>query len=250
MAEINVAPFYGRVRREVGSVRRWLSSLVPVHVLRPFRAECQMAWLRLKTRGLYKKYREKKNLLVNIGCGDQGKTGWVNVDCRALPGVNCICDPRQQLPFSDSSVRAIYTEHFFEHIDYTEEVPVFLDECLRVLKPGGLLRIVVPDIAKYIAAYSEMGWEAMHKLRTIDDQLHDAANGSQWHTKMEVLNHLFRQGHEHKYAYDSETLKWVLEHCGFKNVTVSECGQSRDPECAIDNSSRSFESLYVEAEKL
>ena len=68
-----------------------------------------------------RRYREATNLKVNIGCGSRGRPSWVNVDCQALDSVNCVCDCRKVLPFPDNSVRLIFTEHFFEHIDYTEE---------------------------------------------------------------------------------------------------------------------------------
>jgi predicted SAM-dependent methyltransferase len=79
--------------------------------------------------------------------------------------VNCIYDCRRDLPFADASATVIFTEHFFEHIDYCEEVLVFLSECWRVLEPGGVIRIAVPDAEKYIRAYCSEGWEELARGR-------------------------------------------------------------------------------------
>ncbi len=69
------------------------------------------------------RYKDASDLLVNLGAGNKGKPGWVNVDSYPFTGINCVYDCRKHLPFPDESVKGIFCEHFFEHIDYTEEVP-------------------------------------------------------------------------------------------------------------------------------
>src|SRR5262249_41801669 len=155
---------------------------------------------------------------LNIGCGTCGKPGWVNLDFCPSPGVNCVYDCRRGLPFTDNSVRSIFTEHFFEHIDYTEEVPLFLSECCRVLEPGGLIRVVVPDAEKYLQAYCADGWKDMIRVRPLNPDLSDVHFGSQFSTKMEVVNAMFRQYFEHKFAWDFETLQFVLNRYGFCDI--------------------------------
>jgi predicted SAM-dependent methyltransferase len=53
-------------------------------------------------------------------------------------------DLTKRLPFEDGSVDAVYSSHFFEHIYYSDAEAI-LEECHRVLKPGGVLRLALPD---------------------------------------------------------------------------------------------------------
>jgi predicted SAM-dependent methyltransferase len=172
----------------------------------------------------------------------------VNLDLYPAPGVTCLHDARRGLPFEDDSVRAIFTEHVLEHLDYTEEVPSFLSHCLRVLEPGGLLRIVVPDAERYLRAYVQGTWEPLFALRPLADQ-RDHWLGGRYHTRMEVINAVFRQGIEHHFAYDAETLCFALEHAGFHGARQCAFGESQAPDACLDNAGRASESLYVEATK-
>lgn len=224
---------------------------IPRHAYHPFLSEVRIAVRRLLMRPWHvrREYRYRKDLLVNIGCGIHGKEGWVNVDFFRSPGVNCLYDCRKGLPFSDDSARGIFTEHFFEHIDYTEEVPFFLFECHRVLQPGGVIRMIVPDAERYVRAYCAEGWEDLSRVRPLRPDHSDVHFGSRFNTKMEVLNAVFRQYFEHKYAYDFSTLEFLLQRYGFCNVQKQSFGKSALRELCIDAPDRASESLYVEATK-
>jgi predicted SAM-dependent methyltransferase len=151
------------------------------------------------------------------------------------------------LPFADGSVRGLFAEHFFEHVDYTEEVPSLLSECHRVLQPGGRMRIIVPDAEQYMRAYLSEGWEALAALRPLHEGRVDHYFRCRYNTKMELINVVFRQGGQHKFAYDFETMKFVLEQFGFVDVRREQFGHSQMPELCIDSPRRATESLYVEA---
>jgi len=163
---------------------------------------------------------------LNLGCGDKRKTGWVNVDLFD-PGADLRLDLREPLPFPDGIVEYIYCEHFLEHLDYPNvddamatvlEAPGrpspalgFLRECRRVLTPGGVLDVLVPDAERRIVMY-------------VKRQEQPFPVGPHWwgpawcDTPMHCLNYLFRQGREHKYAYDEETLARAFETAGFVDV--------------------------------
>jgi predicted SAM-dependent methyltransferase len=224
---------------------------IPRHAYHPFLSEVRIALTRLVHRPSRVKrlYRDLRDLIVNIGPGLSARPDWVNVDIFKFPGVNCIYDCRKALPFSDSAVRGIFTEHFFEHIDYIEEAPIFLAECLRVLQPGGVIRIIVPDVEKYIRAYCADGWEELIHVRPLKPDHTDVHFGSRFNTKMEVLNAVFRQYFEHKYAYDFPTLEYALQRVGFSDIRKQEFGKSLLPDLCIDSPDRVSESLYVEAVK-
>ena len=80
---------------------------------------------------------------LNLGSGAIVKAGYLNVDL--LPGGDLTLDLRRGLPFDSDCCERIVSEHFFEHLDYPDMVGTVLRECLRVLQPGGELRISVPD---------------------------------------------------------------------------------------------------------
>ena len=77
---------------------------------------------------------------------------WVNLDLVAhLPGV-IAHDIRNGLPFGDNSFSAVYHSHVLEHLRRSA-APAFLRECYRVLAPGGILRVVVPDLEAIARLY-------------------------------------------------------------------------------------------------
>lgn len=194
-------------------------------------------------------FADKQDLKVNIGCGDCGVEGWSNLDYSQYSNVNCLYDCRTYLPFSDNSVKLIFTEHFFEHIDYVTEVPIFLNECFRSLQKGGVLRIIVPDGEKFLRAYVTEGWEEMIKTRPLTKNLFDELMGYTYETKMQLVNEVFRQSGEHKFAWDYPTLELVLKRAGFKNISKKDYLHSSTSEILLDQEYRKFESLYVEAIK-
>lgn len=249
---IDIYPAFAQRKASAKGLRKyWYQMLpIPLHVWLPLRMEIHLAWIRMtRHRRAVRHFHRAENLLVNLGCGATGRAGWVNIDAYQAPGVNCVYDCRMQLPFADSSVKGIFCEHFFEFLDYTEHVPYFISECYRVLQPGGVLRLIVPDAEQYLHAYIAPGWEAMQSLRNLDEQNQDPSYKFHYNTKLELVNMVFRTGYLHKYAYDYETLAFVLERYGFSTVKKQCCGQSFIEELCIDQERRSSESLYVEAKK-
>ncbi len=246
---LDISPFLGRRAAEIRGVKRWLLNLLPLHLLLQLKFELITLRYRFAGRGHQRAFRGQRGLLVNIGSGPRGQPGWVNVEAMPMAGVNCVCDCRRGLPFDDASVEGIFTEHFFEHIDYTEEVPYFLAECRRVLVPGGVIRVIVPDGGRYLRAYATEGWEEISRLRTLAPDHFDRYTGCRYRTKMELVNEVFRQAYTHKFAYDAATLIQVMHDAGFSQVKEQAFGRSLNPRLVIDLESRAHESLYVEARK-
>jgi len=191
-----------------------------------------------------------KNIYANIGSGDAGLAeGWINLDFGDYPMVTHTFDCKKSLPFANDSAKAIYTEHFFEHLDYFTEVPYFLEHCYRSLQKGGVLRIIVPDAERYLIGYVQEGWDYLKKMRPLDDDLNDTLIGHQYETKMQLINEVFRQSGEHKFAWDFETMKVSLIKAGFTDIYKMSYNQSNDLRLVIDQAVRQSESLYVEAIK-
>lgn len=79
---------------------------------------------------------------LNLGCGDQPKPGFLNVDIHRYPGVDKVVDLRKKWPWKDCSIEWISASEVAEHLPD----PIhFMNEAWRVLKPGGHLDMVVPS---------------------------------------------------------------------------------------------------------
>lgn len=92
--------------------------------------------------------------LVNLGCGNHYHPDWINIDI-APAGPEVIAhDLSKGIPLESNSCDAAYHSHVLEHIRRAEALQ-FTKECYRVLKPGGVLRIVVPDLERICRLYVE-----------------------------------------------------------------------------------------------
>ncbi len=212
-----------------------------------FEADC---WLCRVRNGLSPAYhgkirrmRGEKGLSLNVGSGGRGVPGWLNTDAVGHPSDQTfICDVRRGIPLSDGSVARVFAEHLIEHLEFATELPAVLGEFHRVLAPGARVRIIVPDARRFAEAY-------VRNDRALWAQLGFDALPADMPTPMAMLNHVFRQGGEHHFAYDFETLEWALGKAGFADVRRSAFGESADPLLAIDRLEHAKYSMYVEATK-
>ena len=89
---------------------------------------------------------------LNVGCGDTYHPEWTNVDMAAHgPGVRSY-NLLKRWPYSDGRFQAVYHSHVLEHFP-REKAEGFIRECFRVLRPGGVLRVVVPDLENIAREY-------------------------------------------------------------------------------------------------
>jgi SAM-dependent methyltransferase len=193
-------------------------------------------------------------LKLNIGCGTSGIEGWVNIDnspsilLSRLPLGRRIfrtpdwphdvrrADVRKRIPFPDSSVTYIYSSHTFEHFTY-EESRAVARECFRVLRPGGILRIVVPDLGTMVRDYLADTADPMASHRFVSRLLLTAG-----------VRDIVHPGAHHKQMFDARSLTHMLQGVGFPAPELSTFGSSRIAEIMeIELESRRSESLYVEA---
>jgi predicted SAM-dependent methyltransferase len=173
-------------------------------------------------------------LKLNLGCGPNSKGGWLNIDLFDS-GADLQLDLRKRWPFPDGSVTYIYSEHMFEHFDFSEEVPHILSESLRVLKDEGVFDVGVPDTEWPLRAYGNPDNNYWPFAPT-------------WHpssceTQLDHINYHFRQGEQHKYAWDEETLTRSLRRSGFV------CIIRRPFDGMLDSESRKIGTLYMRAIK-
>lgn len=91
---------------------------------------------------------------VNVGCGHNSGPEFVNVDAVALPNIHFIHDVRALPMFANNSVSLLYASHVLEHIPRSQ-IAATLQEWSRVLKPGGLIRLSVPDFDQLHTIYEK-----------------------------------------------------------------------------------------------
>ncbi len=91
---------------------------------------------------------------LHLGCGTKYLAGFLNIDGNLFNKIDLWLDVRNGLPFRSNSVDSIYSTHMFEHF-YPDELKRLLQECARVLKNGGGMRLVVPSLESAIAAYTQ-----------------------------------------------------------------------------------------------
>jgi SAM-dependent methyltransferase len=101
---------------------------------------------------LARKQAANKPVLVNLGCGGQIHSDWINIDFRGDGKSVFSWDLRRRLPLADRSCDAVYASHVIEHFD-RGAARLFLLECRRVLKDDGCIRLVAPDLEGITHAY-------------------------------------------------------------------------------------------------
>lgn len=92
---------------------------------------------------------------LNIGCGRDYREGWANIDISKEVKAEFHLDIREDwLPFEDNTTAEIYISGVLEQIGENEQLIFAMNECHRVLKPGGLMTVIVPN-AKYAIAHRD-----------------------------------------------------------------------------------------------
>ena len=161
----------------------------------------------------------------------------INLDYEWRPHVDICCDITRGIPLPDNYVRGVFTEHCLEHIGFGATQFV-LNEFLRVVQPGHLVRIIVPDFAIYVDA-----WLNRKQMPYADK---DRVDG--FYSPMMSINRIFR-AHGHQFMFDFATLQAMLQRSGFVDITQQSVSSGGDPNLLLDTLARAVELLYVEARK-
>lgn len=90
---------------------------------------------------------------LNLGCGCRFHPAWTNVDFISTAEGVIAHNLIEGIPFPNASFDLVYHSHVLEHFSKTE-AEAFVKDCCRVLRPQGVLRVVVPDLEQIVQAYS------------------------------------------------------------------------------------------------
>lgn len=184
---------------------------------------------------------DKKVVKLNVGCGTDYKNGWINIDNNSDDNIEKLdlnWDLRNPLPFKDGSVDYIFNEHFVEHLT-VEESQRAIKDFMRTLKPGGVMRIAMPNLEDSIEIYLDKNWK---KRSFIKD------HGLEFvETPAELLNMSFSWW-GHKWIYDWPELKRRLNQAGYNNF--KRCKYSVSSHKDLRNlETREMSTLVVEVTK-
>ena len=135
-------------------------------------------------------------------------------------------DVTRPLPYPDASFEAAFGSHVLEHLT-PGEADALLRELRRVLRPGGVLRLAVPDLDRVIASYDPAAPDAF-----LDGML-------QGRTRT-------RSRHRHWWHYNERNLRAALERAGFRDVRRRGFREGRCPD--VERIDSRPESLFMEAE--
>jgi predicted SAM-dependent methyltransferase len=116
--------------------------------------KARLQWLRW--RMARRPIPDDAEMRLHLGCGDIDYPGFVNVDARPAPHVHYVQTVDRLTAFKDSSVSLVYSSHCLEHVSH-RNVSGVLAEWRRVLVPGGIMRISVPDFDLLVDAYLSSG---------------------------------------------------------------------------------------------
>lgn len=174
----------------------------------------------VRGRAAYRSAR--RPLRIEIG-GTVERPGWLMTNIS--PKAKHYLDATRTWPFEDGAAQFVYSDNVIEHVPLPA-VRRMLAETFRVLRPGGVARIVTPDLRRHVELY-------LQGRSGLDDPL--AAEYRSLGIPVEhpldyvrVTTTLF--GHAEGYSFDFDTLRAELERAGFAGVVRRPLGESDHPD--------------------
>lgn len=174
---------------------------------------------------------------LHFGCGPITPYGWVNADIAAGPGVEVVADVLAGLPLPDNTFDYIVSIHTLPEIPFAQ-LERALAELRRVLAPGGVLRLALPDMEKAISAYVSKDIDYF----LIPDEVSPSLTGKMivqllWYGRSQSL-------------FTADFATELLARSGFQAIQKCAFRQTASPYPGIvELDDRELESLFIEARK-
>lgn len=165
---------------------------------------------------------------INLACGGKlcHSPGWINADHAPSSPLVVKIDLSKPLPYADHCFDVVYHSQFIEHLEYPAGVK-FLQECNRILKPGGILRVVTPDL-------EDQAREYLKQLEIVrENQAKDASLLQYEWIRLEMLDQLVRHssGGEMTRFLDTEyenVKPYLLKRLGRSGINMSGHKESHE----------------------
>lgn len=228
---------------------RRLLFFLPDYLIAMIGFELRSYWGRLRSRPLV--IPSDRPTIVNLGCGLHPTAGCINIDFFGTATAGYAADLRHPLRINDNTIDGIFSEHTLEHLGFADAQKL-LAECYRILKPGGLLRIIVPDVELFVRNYctGDQRWFDGWAKLMFSESTDPLRRRRTLSTPMEAISFI-TQEYGHLSAWDYPTLACYLDRAGFSDIVRAGFGQGQRREVVLDldEADRRYVSLYVEAIK-
>lgn len=202
------------------------------------------------TFGDYLKTAEVKKL--HLGAGKNIIQGWLNTDLAPAPGAFSL-DLTKKFALPDAAFDYIFSEHVIEHLSFLSGQDM-LQECHRVLKPNGKIRITTPNIQFLIDLYQDPK-KPIHE-KYVDWAVEKWSDWAPYSNPIFAVNNFFRNW-GHKFIYDKDCLANSLLTNGFGQIIEHKILESDDVHLKnLENDTRmpfgflQLESITLEAIKM
>jgi predicted SAM-dependent methyltransferase len=163
---------------------------------------------------------------LQIGAGLNDLSDWLNTDIREH-NHTVYLDAAKRFPIEDNTFDYVFSEHMIEHIDYNDGL-FMLKECFRILKNNGKIRITTPNLKFLVELYQENKTPTqIEYIKWSYNNFCDFNNGKESDSFV-INNFFYNPNWGHKFIFDFQTLKIILENAGFRNVELVETNTSKD----------------------
>ena len=161
---------------------------------------------------------------LQLGAGGNEALGWLNSDIEPT-AKEIYLDATKRYPFPDGTFQYVFSEHVIEHVSWEAGVAM-LKECYRVLAMGGKVRIITPNLKKFMQLMTHGADSEGQRFIAAKLRLHG------WPDTTVAEAYIFnKQVREwgHQFLYDPATLVKSLELAGFKQISEYRVDEKADP---------------------
>lgn len=211
--------------RTVKSSIKSLLSVSPYEAFNRVRSQLRFSKDAERIKGLVESGRSDR---LHIGCGGNIVKGWINTDIvKDDPGA-LLMDATVRFPVPEASIRYVFSEHVFEHLDVAGQVN-YLQESFRILRPGGKIRIATPDLDRILSLKHnsdgafEKGYIDWNYRTFIAGR---CSMSDRALVKVDYVINNYMRDWGHRMVHSKVSLSELVTLCGFTGITHHEVTDS------------------------